>query len=48
MVPKSLLNQLRRELVQKLDELAGPTFCRAVAAEPVLPRCWPRSFVRNE
>jgi U32 family peptidase len=37
MVPKSLLNQLRRELVAKLDESAGARPERSIAASPVLP-----------
>ncbi|MGC8639006.1 MAG: peptidase U32 family protein, partial [Isosphaeraceae bacterium] len=37
MIPKSLLNQLRRELVEKLDALADIPPSRTIAAEPVLP-----------
>ncbi|SIN98545.1 putative protease [Singulisphaera sp. GP187] len=37
MVPKSLLNALRRDLVAKLDEEASRTAPRSLAAEPVLP-----------
>jgi U32 family peptidase len=37
MVPKSLLNQLRRELVARLDEVAASPWTRSVAAEPVVP-----------
>lgn len=38
LVPKSLLNQLRRELVGRLDELAAQPPARALASEPVLPQ----------
>ncbi len=37
MVPMSLLNQLRRELVARLDEMAAAAPPRAIVAEPVLP-----------
>ena len=37
MIPKSLLNQLRRELVTRLDELAAAAPARTIAAAPVLP-----------
>jgi putative protease len=37
MVPKSLLNALRRDLVRRLDTLAGQIAERSVAAQPVLP-----------
>ena len=37
MVPMSLLNQLRRELVARLDELAAAVPTRTIAPEPVLP-----------
>jgi putative protease len=37
MVPKSLLNQLRRELVAKLDLAAAQVPARKVAIEPALP-----------
>ncbi|HEX3451404.1 MAG TPA: DUF3656 domain-containing protein [Isosphaeraceae bacterium] len=37
MVPMSLLNQLRRELIARLDELASAVPARAIAIEPVLP-----------
>lgn len=37
MVPKSLLNALRRELVEKLDEAASHPRLRSLAAVPVLP-----------
>jgi putative protease len=37
MVPMSLLNRLRRELVERLDEAASSTSPRSIAAEPVLP-----------
>ena len=43
MVPMSLLNQLRRELVARLDEAAAAVPARAIAAEPVLPSSWSRS-----
>jgi U32 family peptidase len=36
MVPMSLLNQLRRELVDRLETMASMVPARAVAAEPVL------------
>jgi len=38
MVPMSLLNQLRRELVARLDQAAGTAPARALAAEPVVSR----------
>jgi putative protease len=38
MVPKSLLNQLRRELVAQLDETASAVPARRIAPEPILPR----------
>jgi len=38
MVPMSLLNKLRRELVARLDEAASALPARSMAAEPVLPR----------
>lgn len=37
LVPKSLLNGLRRELVARLDAAAADGMARAVASEPVLP-----------
>src|SRR5262249_2902583 len=37
MVPNSLLNRLRRELVVKLDQAASAPPDRSIAAEPVLP-----------
>jgi putative protease len=37
MVPMSLLNRLRRELVAQLDRAASPRHARSIAAEPVLP-----------
>jgi putative protease len=37
LVPKSLLNQLRRELVERLDAAAAATPARSLAEEPVLP-----------
>jgi putative protease len=37
LVPKSVLNALRRELVARLDEAASRPRPRAVAADPVLP-----------
>ena len=37
MIPRSLLNQLRRDLVARLDELADAVPSRTIAAEPVLP-----------
>ena len=37
MIPRSLLNQLRRELVARLDEAAAAPPPRTMAAEPVLP-----------
>jgi putative protease len=37
MIPKSLLNQLRRDLVSRLDDAAGVVPPRAIAAGPVLP-----------
>jgi putative protease len=37
MVPKSLLNALRRDLVARLDALASQIPVRSLAAEPVLP-----------
>jgi U32 family peptidase len=37
MVPMSLLNQLRRELIDRLDELATAVPTRAIAPRPVLP-----------
>jgi U32 family peptidase len=37
LVPKSLLNSLRRELVARLDALASTSSPRRVAADPVLP-----------
>ena len=37
MVPKSLLNALRRDLVARLDEAAARPPARRLAAEPVLP-----------
>jgi putative protease len=37
MVPMSLLNQLRRELVARLDEAAVAAPCRSISTEPVLP-----------
>lgn len=37
LVPRSLLNALRRELVERLDALAVEPPTRRVAAEPVLP-----------
>jgi U32 family peptidase len=38
MVPMSLLNQLRRELVDRLETSASAVRARSIAAEPVLPR----------
>jgi len=38
MVPMSLLNRLRRELVAELDRAASARPVRSIAAEPVLPR----------
>ena len=38
MVPMSLLNQLRRELVARLDEAAAALPARTIAPQPVLPR----------
>jgi len=38
MVPMSLLNRLRRELVARLDEAAATMPARTIAPEPVLPR----------
>jgi putative protease len=38
MVPMSLLNQLRRELVARLDEAAATAETRTIAPCPVLPR----------
>jgi U32 family peptidase len=38
MVPMSLLNRLRRDLVARLDEAADTTTVRAIASQPVLPR----------
>jgi putative protease len=37
MVPKSLLNELRRGLVARLDELAATVAPRAIASDPVVP-----------
>ena len=37
MVPRSLLNTLRRELVARLDALAATAPMRAIATEPVVP-----------
>jgi putative protease len=37
MVPMSLLNQLRRDLVARLDEAAATPSSRSIAIEPVLP-----------
>jgi len=37
MVPMSLLNQLRRELVDRLESMASAVPARVLAAEPVLP-----------
>ena len=37
MIPRSLLNQLRREIVARLDELAATAPPRTVAAGPALP-----------
>jgi putative protease len=37
MVPMSVLNQLRRELVTRLDAAAAAPPARSIAAEPVLP-----------
>ena len=37
MVPMSLLNRLRRELVARLDEMSSASPQRSIAAEPVLP-----------
>ncbi len=37
MVPMSLLNQLRRELVDRLETMASTVPARSIAAEPVLP-----------
>src|SRR5262249_15536593 len=37
MVPKSLLNELRRGLVARLDELAATIAPRAIASDPVVP-----------
>jgi len=37
MIPKSILNQLRRDLVARLDEAAAAPPTRAIAAEPALP-----------
>ncbi len=37
MIPKSLLNQLRRDLVTQLDIAAAAPLPRAIAAEPALP-----------
>ena len=37
MIPKSLLNQVRRDLVTQLDLTAAAPPPRAIAAEPSLP-----------
>ncbi len=37
MIPKSLLNQVRRDLVMQLDLAAAAPLPRTIAAEPVLP-----------
>jgi putative protease len=37
MVPKSVLNQLRRELVEKLDAIAAEPSSKRISEEPVLP-----------
>ena len=41
MVPKGLLNSLRRELVAKLDSRAATAPFRSIAADPVLPALRP-------
>lgn len=38
MIPKSVLNRLRRDLVARLDALSSVRPVRSIAAEPVLPR----------
>ena len=43
MVPKSLLNQLRRDLVAQLDELPRAPLPDPWPPSPHFPRCWRRS-----